>query len=137
MSRRGMFSSVPLPLFLSVSIVLPFMLAACGGDAGKYSGHWKRTLTGEGDVELSLASNGKMELMLPSPRWPDTVDFQGRMMFHGDTATFKADTAGRACQTADANYRVTREGDQLHIAGIGMDSCGARRVGLVGTWVKA
>ena len=122
---------------LTVTLVLPLFAAACGGDAAKYSGHWKRTLTGEGEVEMRLASNGNMELMLPSPRWPDAVDIKERAMFKGDTITFKADTARKACETADAHYVISRNGNELQIAGVGMDSCGSRRVGLVGRWVKA
>lgn len=137
MIRRGIRACLPSSFFLSLVFVLPLVLSACGGDAAKYSGHWKRTLTGEGEVEMRLASNGNMELMLPSPRWPDAVDMKGRAMFKGDTITFKADTAGKACQTADAHYVISRNGDELQIAGVGMDTCGSRRVGLVGHWVKA
>jgi hypothetical protein len=117
--------------------VLPLLVTACGGDAKKFAGHWKRDLTGEGAVEMRLASNGQMELMLPSPRWPETVDLKSRAVFKGDTITFKADTATKPCQTAEARYLVAREGEELRISGIGMDSCGWRRVGLVGRWVKA
>jgi hypothetical protein len=74
--------------------------------------------------------------MLPSPRWPDSVDMKGRANFSGDTLIFKADTAGSACQTADARYVVSRTENELHIAGVGMDSCGGRRAALVGTWNK-
>jgi hypothetical protein len=112
-------------------------LAACGGEASKYSGTWTRDLYGEGEVKMNLASNGNMELMMPSPRWPDSVDMKGRAAFAGDTLLFKADTAGSACQTADARYVVSRTEDELHIAGIGMDSCGGRRAALVGTWKKS
>ena len=31
-----------------------------------------------GEVQMNLASNGGVELMLPSPRWPDSVDMKGR-----------------------------------------------------------
>ena len=41
-----------------------------------------------------MASNGGVELMLPSPRWPDSVDMKGKAAFVGDTLLFKADTAG-------------------------------------------
>ena len=117
-------------------VVLPF-LSACGGDAAKYAGQWRRDLSGEGEVQMKLASNGRVELMLPSPRWPDEVDMKGRAAFHGDTIVFKADTAGSRCQTADARYVINRQGNELHISGIGMDSCGARHAALVGRWEKA
>jgi len=112
-------------------------LAACGGEASKYAGSWKRDLYGEGEVQMNVASNGGVELMLPSPRWPDSVDMKGRAAFVGDTMIFKADTAGSACQTADARYVMSRTDNELHIAGVGMDPCGGRRAGLVGTWKKS
>ena len=122
---------------LGLSLALLPLLAACGGDAGKYAGTWKRDLYGEGEVHMKLASNGGVELMLPSPRWPDSVDMKGRGRFKGDTLVFKADTAASACQTNDARYVVSRNEDQLRIAGIGMDNCGGRRAALVGTWQKS
>jgi hypothetical protein len=78
-----------------------------------------------------------VELMLPSPRWPDSVDMKGRADFMGDTLLFKADTTGSPCQTADARYVISRTADELHIAGVGMDNCGGRRAALVGTWKKS
>lgn len=116
--------------------VVLLSLAACGGEASKYSGDWKRELYGEGEVEMKLASNGSMELILPSPRWPDSVDMKGRANFNGDTLIFKADTAGHACQTADARYVVSRTENEMRIAGVGLDSCGLRRAALVGIWNK-
>ena len=85
-------------------------LAGCGGEGSKYAGTWKRDLYGEGEVQMNLASNGGVELMLPSPRWPDSVDMKGRAQFKGDTLLFPADTAGSKCQTADARYVVSRHG---------------------------
>jgi hypothetical protein len=122
---------------LVVLTLLPPLIASCGGDGGKYAGTWKRDLYGEGEVHMKLASNGGIELMLPSPRWPDTVDMKGRGRFKGDTLIFKADTTASACQTTDARYVVSMEQDQLRIAGLGMDNCGGRRAALVGTWEKA
>jgi hypothetical protein len=122
--------------FLALLAVL-IPLTGCGGEASKYAGTWKRELYGEGEVQMNLASNGGVELMLPSPRWPDSVDMKGRAQFKGDTLIFPADTAGSACQTADARYAVSRTNDELHVAGLGMDSCGGRRAALVGTWKKS
>jgi hypothetical protein len=113
------------------------LLYGCGGDAGKYAGTWKRDLYGEGEVHMKLASNGGVELMLPSPRWPDSVDMKGRATVRGDTLIFKADTAASPCQTTDARYVVSRSEDQLQIAGLGSDNCGGRRAALVGTWQKS
>ena len=122
---------------LAVVILLPSLLASCGGEGGKYAGTWKRDLYGEGEVHMKLASNGGVELMLPSPRWPDSVDMKGRGRFNGDTLVFKADTAGSACQTSDARYVISRDQDELRIAGLGLDTCGGRRAALVGTWQKS
>jgi hypothetical protein len=122
---------------LGVMLGLLPVLFACGGDAAKYAGTWKRDLYGEGQVHMKLASNGGVELMLPSPRWPDSVDMKGRALFEGDTLVFKADTTARACQTKDARYVVSLREEQLHIAGLGTDNCGNRRAALVGTWQKS
>ena len=122
---------------LGVMLGLLPVLFACGGDAAKYAGTWKRDLYGEGQVHMKLASNGGVELMLPSPRWPDSVDMKGRALFQGDTLVFKADTTARACQTKDARYVVSLQEEQLHIAGLGTDNCGNRRAALVGTWQKS
>jgi hypothetical protein len=122
-------------LLAAAAALLSF--TACGGEASKYSGSWKRDLYGEGEVKMKLASNGGLELMLPSPRWPDSVDMKGKAAVSGDTLIFKADTAGSPCQTADARYVVSRTENELHIAGVGMDSCGGRRAALVGTGNKS
>lgn len=125
-------------LYLTGLLVALFpVLLACSGKGSKYAGTWKRDLYGEGEVRMKLASNGGMELMLPSPRWPDSVDVKARAEFAGDTLVFKADTAMNACQTADARYVVSRTEDQLHIVGLGGDGCGGRRAALVGTWQKS
>src|SRR3954451_22571141 len=105
-------------------LILLQVLFACGGGAAKYAGTWKRDLYGEGEVHMNLASNGGVELMLPSPRWPDSVDMKGRGHFRGNPLVFKADTPASASQTGDARYVVSRDQDQLHIAGLGLDTCG-------------
>lgn len=120
-----------------ILVVLLSLGSACGGgEAGKYAGTWKRDLYGEGEVQMRVKSNGGIELMLPSPRWPDSVDMRGRAAVRGDTLVFAADTAASPCQTADARYVVSRTENQLHIAGLGNDNCGGRRAALVGTWQK-
>jgi hypothetical protein len=85
---------------------------------------------------MNLASDGGVELTLPSRRWADSV-MKTRADFKGDTLFFKADTSALACQTAEARYVVSRTEDQLRIAGVGADSCGGRRAALVGTWEKS
>jgi hypothetical protein len=123
-------------LSLVVLTLLPSLLASCGGEGGRYAGSWKRDLYGEGEVRMNLASNGGVELTLPSKRWADSV-MKSRASFKGDTLLFQADTSALACQTAAARYVVSRTDDQLQIAGIGADSCGGRRAALVGTWQKS
>jgi hypothetical protein len=123
--------------YLGLLAALVPLAAGCGGESGKYAGTWKRDLYGEGEVHMKLASNGGVELMLPSPRWPDSVDMRGRGRFRGDTLVFKADTVASACQTSDARYVISRNQDQLHIAGLGLDNCGGRRAALVGTWQRS
>jgi hypothetical protein len=120
---------------LIVLALSPVMLA-CTGEGGRYAGSWKRDLYGEGEVRMNLASNGGVELTLPSKRWADSV-MKSRATFKGDTLLFQADTSALACQTAAARYVVSRTDDQLQIAGIGADSCGGRRAALVGTWQKS
>jgi hypothetical protein len=118
-------------------LVAALPLAACGGEASQYAGSWKRDLYGEGEVQMKLASNGEMELMLPDNRWPEEVDMKGRAAFKGDTLIFNADTAAASCQTSDARYVISRTDNELHIAGLGMDGCGGRRAALVGRWEKS
>jgi hypothetical protein len=134
MSRR--FTHLPrVGLLMLVAGIVSFI--ACAGEAGKYAGNWKRDLSGEGQVQMNLASNGGVELMLPSPRWPDSVDIKDKASFKGDTLIFKADTAGSACRSSEARYVVSRNADELQIAGVGMDTCGGRRAALVGVWKKS
>jgi hypothetical protein len=121
-------------LLASASLAL---LLGCGGEAKAYAGTWKRDLYSEGEVRMNLASNGNIELMMPSPRWPDSVDMKGRAAFLGDTLVFKADTASSKCQTSDARYLINKSDTGLQIRGIGMDTCGGRRAALVGSWEKA
>ena len=120
---------------VTVLAILP-ILAGCSGEGGRYAGSWKRDLYGEGEVRMNLASNGGIELTLPSRRWSDSV-MKSRATFKGDTLMFQADTNALACQKAAARYVVSRTDDQLQIAGIGADTCGGRRAALVGTWQKS
>jgi hypothetical protein len=133
---RHVTARVPALHLAGLLVALLPVSFACSGEGAKYAGTWTRDLYGEGEVHMKLASNGGMELMLPSPRWPDSVDVKARAAFQGDTLVFKADTSALACQTSDARYVVSRSEDQLHIAGLGADNCGGRRAALVGTWQK-
>jgi len=125
------------PWRLTVAVLATLAIVpACSGEGGRYAGSWKRDLYGEGEVRMKLASNGGVELTLPSKRWADSV-MKSRASFKGDSLVFQADTSALACQTAAARYVVNRTEDQLQIAGIGADSCGGRRAALVGTWQKS
>ncbi|HJR15730.1 MAG TPA: hypothetical protein VJ808_02670 [Gemmatimonadales bacterium] len=127
---------VPVGRLAGVLLAILPLLIACSGEGGKYAGNWKRELYGEGEVRMNLASNGGVELTLPSRRWTDSI-MKSRADFKGDTLLFKADTSALACQTSDARYVISRTEDQLQIAGLGADSCGGRRAALVGTWQKS
>jgi hypothetical protein len=132
---RGMLV-VSVSRLAGVGLALLPLLTGCSGEGGKYAGSWKRELYGEGEVRMNLASNGGVELTLPSRRWTDSV-MKSRANFKGDTLVFEADTSSLACQTAAARYLVSRTEEQLQIAGIGADSCGGRRAALVGSWQKS
>ena len=123
-----------LRLLALLAVLLP--LAGCGGGGSKYAGTWKRDLYGEGEVQMNLAANGGVELMLPSPRWPDSVDMKGTAQFKGDTLIFPADSAGSPCQTDRGPLRGEPAEDELHIAGVGLDGCGGRHAALVGAWTE-
>lgn len=131
-----MLAARPACTWTLVALGLLPMLAACSGEGGRFAGSWKRDLYGEGEVRMNLAANGGVELTLPSRRWADSV-LKSRATFRGDTLLFQADTTTLACQTAAARYVVSRNEDQLQIAGLGADSCGGRRAALVGTWQKS
>lgn len=127
--RQGLLA---VPALVSAALLL---VAGCG-EAGKYSGTWQRELYNEGKVEMQLSSGGDLKLRLPSPRWPDSVDVSVKGDFKGDTLVLKADTTGMKCQTGEARYVLAREGEDLRVSGLGMDSCGGRRAAMVGTWKK-
>ena len=82
--------------YLGLLAALVPLMAGCG-EGGKYAVPGNGTVR-RGEVHMKLASNGGVELMLPSPRWPDSVDMRGRGRFRGDTLVFKADTAASACR---------------------------------------
>jgi hypothetical protein len=124
-----------LRLLALLAVLLP--LAGCGGGGSKYAGTWSRDLYGEGPVQMNLTAKGGIELMLPSPRWPDSVDMKGTAMFKGDTLIFPADSAGSPCQTTEARYTVSQAEGELRIAGVGFDGCGGRHAALVGAWTKS
>jgi hypothetical protein len=111
-------------------------VTACGGPGGKYAGNYKRELSHEGEVQMKLASDGTVELTLPSPRWADNPSMKGKGSFKGDTLVFPPDTSSSKCATQEARYVFAQEGGELSVVGIGMDNCGARRAALSGAWKK-
>ena len=119
--------------------VLGFLaLTACGGPGGKYAGNYKRDLYGEGEVQMKLASDGTVEITLPSSgRWADNPTMKGKAAFKGDTLVFPAHTAGAKCANAEARYVFSKSPEDLSVDGIGMDACGARHAALEGSWKKA
>jgi hypothetical protein len=121
------------------SIALLGLLAAtgCAGPGGKYAGNYKRDLYGEGEVQMKLAGDGGVEITLPSPRWADNPTIKGKATFKGDTLVFAPDTAGAKCAAEEARYVFSQNADELNVAGVGMDACGARHAALEGSWKKA
>jgi hypothetical protein len=119
--------------------VLGFLaLTACAGMGGKYAGNYKRDLYGEGEVQMKLASDGTVEITLPSSgRWADNPTMKGKATFKGDTLVFPPDTAGAKCANAEARYVFSKTAEDLSVDGIGMDACGARHAALEGSWKKA
>ena len=109
-------------------------VTACGG-ASKYAGNYKRELYGEGDVVMKLSGDGTVELTLPAPRWADNPNITSKAAFKGDTLVFPTDTTMK-CAAAEARYVFSVSGDQLQVAGEGMDGCGARHAALEGAWKK-
>jgi hypothetical protein len=120
----------------SLAVLAVLAVSACGGAAGKYAGNYKRDLYGEGQVQMKLAGDGTVELTLPSPRWADNPTMKGKAMFKGDTLVFPPDTAGAKCANAEARYVLGQNADELTVAGVGMDACGARHAALEGSWKK-
>jgi hypothetical protein len=120
----------------SLAVLGLLAVTACGGPGGKYAGNYKRDLYGEGEVQMKLASDGTVELTLPSPRWADSPTMKGKATFKGDTLVFPPDTAGAKCASQEAVYVFNQSADALTVSGVGMDNCGARHAALEGAWKK-
>lgn len=120
----------------SLAVLGLLAVTACGGAGGKYAGNYKRDLYGEGEVQMKLASDGTVELTLPSPRWADSPTMKGKATFKGDTLVFPPDTAGAKCASQEAVYIISQNADELTVSGVGMDNCGARHAALEGAWKK-
>ena len=121
----------------SLALLGLLAVTACGGAGGKYAGNYKRDLYGEGEVQMKLASDGTIELTLPSPRWADNPSRKGKATFKGDTLIFPVDTAAAKCATQEARYVLGSSDGGLVVAGVGLDNCGSRRAALSGSWTKS
>jgi hypothetical protein len=120
----------------SLAVLGVFAVTACGGAGGKYAGNYKRDLYGEGEVQMKLAGDGTVEITLPSPRWADSPTMKGKATFKGDTLVFPPDTAVAKCANEEARYVFLKTAEDLSVAGVGMDACGARHAALEGSWKK-
>jgi len=121
----------------SLALLGLLTVTACGGAGGKYAGNYKRDLYGEGEVQMKLASDGTIELTLPSPRWADNPSRKGKATFKGDTLIFPVDTATAKCATQEARYVLGSSDGGLVVSGVGLDNCGSRRAALSGSWTKS
>lgn len=117
------------------SLVLALVVGCGGGGGGKYAGTYKRELSNEGEVKMSLGGDGNVELNLPSPRWADNPTIKSKATFKGDTLVFPADSS-MSCATSEAKYLFSQASDGLQVSGVGLDGCGNRRAAMVGSWQK-
>ncbi len=109
-------------------------LAGCGG-GGPLEGTWTRTMSGEGDLTMTV-SGGKASFALPDGRWPDPVDLTAAVKLDGETLSVTDEAGPAACGKPAPTYTAKVEGTSLTIGGGGTDPCGARHAVLVGTWTK-
>jgi hypothetical protein len=115
-----------------------FAMAACGGGGGgALAGKWTKAMSGEGDVQLDVASSGKATVELPAPRWPDEGDWTAKFSLAGDSLSISDESGPSACGKPAPAYVAKVEGNSLTISGGGSDPCGARHAVLVGTWTKS
>ncbi len=109
---------------------------ACAGGGGKYAGNWARELYGEGTVEMSIGSDGSVQVTLPQgDRWGGRT-IQGKVSFKGDTLVWGEDTGTFTCKAPGAAYVLTLADGKLGVDGVGADPCGARHAALNGEWSK-
>jgi len=114
------------------------LLVACGGGGGgALSGTWTKTMSGEGDVTMTVGGGGKTTFELPAPRWPEEHDLTATLTLAGDSLTIADEAGPAACGKPAPKYAVKVEGNALTIGGGGSDPCGARHAVLVGAWTKS
>lgn len=117
-----------------VGLLGMLVLAGCGG-GGALDGTWARTLSGEGEVTMTV-KGGKATFQLPEPRWPAADDLVAKVALSGETLTLSEESGPSACGKAAPAYTAKIEGATLVISGGSGDPCGGRRTALVGTWEK-
>jgi hypothetical protein len=122
---------------LALVVTAACLLAACGGGGGALSGTWKKTMSGEGDVTMTVGGGGKTTVELPSPRWPDEHDVTATLTLAGDSLTITDEAGPAACGKPAPKYAAKVEGNALTISGGSSDPCPARHAELVGTWTKS
>jgi hypothetical protein len=94
-------------------------------------------MAGEGDVVLTIASDGAASFALPDGRWPADVDMTAKLAVAGDSLTMTGDGGPSACAQPAPKYVIAVSGNTLTIGGGNTDPCGARHAALVGTWTKS
>jgi hypothetical protein len=119
-------------------IALAGVLAACGGMGGSspIAGKWTKTMSGEGEVIMTIAQNGVASFALPDGRWPAPVDIEATLTVKGDSLTISNESGPSSCAMPAPGYVVAVAGNSMTIGGGGSDQCGTRHAVLVGTWSK-
>ena len=118
-------------------VLVGAVMSACGGGSSAIAGKWTKAMAGEGDVVLTIASNGDASLALPDGRWPAEIDMTGKVAVVGDSLSITADGGPSACPQPAPKYAFAVSGNTLTIGAGSTDPCGARHAALVGTWTKS
>jgi hypothetical protein len=115
-------------------VAMVALLAGCGG-GGALDGTWTRSLSGEGDVTMTVRG-GTATFQLPEPRWPAQDDLVAKVSLQGETLTLADETGPAACGKPAPAYTARIEGSVLTVSGGQGDPCGGRRVVLAGRWER-
>jgi len=118
-------------------VLVGLVTSACGGGSSAIAGKWTKAMAGEGDVVLTIASDGAASFALPDGRWPADVDMTAKLAVAGDSLTMTGDGGPSACAQPAPKYVFAVSGNTLTIGGGNTDPCGARHAALVGTWTKS
>ena len=123
--------------FAGVMLVGVALSGCGGGGSSAIAGKWTKAMAGEGDVVMTVESNGNASLALPNGRWPADVDMTAKLAMAGDSLSITGDGGPSACTQPAPKYVVAVSGNTLTIGGGNTDPCGARHAALVGTWNKS